>query len=197
MATQTDLEKLKAFNDKQRQKDMDALPIEQRPHPTDNEILEEKARVKTPKEVRDDETERIRLEQEYQANHLQQVTDATATMLGSINNRVNPVKNWIASQPTPGGIMALLLFIGFFALAAIPVNQQGQTRLYLLWQTILNRTHMLYRENTAVGANNPNYGGGAGGSFGGGGGVRSETDVYTPNGNTPIDITHLNLFPGF
>ncbi len=190
MAAKTSIEKLKDFNEKQRQQNLANVPLDQRATPTNRQVVADKARVKTDKELEDEAVAKAEAERDRQADHLKQVTDATASLLDGVNNRVNPVKDWIAAQPTPGGVFALLLFIGFFALAFMPVDQQGHTRLYLMWQTILNRTHMLYRETTQVGhaegfAGNPNVNGGSA-DFGG------------SNGNTPqVDLTHLNLFPGF
>ena len=141
-----------------------------------------------------DEEQRDREETE-RIDAVEALTAATSNLIDNVNARVNPVKDWIARQPTPGGILALIAFIMFFVFAAIPVNQMGQTRLYLLWQTLLGRTHMQYRESTPIGEVNSSgiQVTGASGTFG---------DAYTPPTTSPQvtqsilangNITPLNL----
>lgn len=47
----------------------------------------------------------------------------------------NAVGEWAANVPTPGGNLALVLLLLFFAFAIIPVNS-GQTRLQLIWDVL-------------------------------------------------------------
>lgn len=135
-------------------------------------------------------------EQNKETDAIAHLTDATSNIIDSLQSRVNPLKEWIAAQPTPGGILAICLFIGIFALAVIPVDNQGNTRLYLLYQTLLNKTHMKYRESVAVGqVNNANMPvTGASGTFG-----NSTTTPAQQNGTVtatatlPFDTSHLNF----
>ena len=52
------------------------------------------------------------------------------------------IVNWAESWPTPGGIGLLLLVIFILLWALIPVDQQGYTRLQLLWFTLMGRTSL-------------------------------------------------------
>jgi hypothetical protein len=121
------------------------------------------------------------------------LTDSMSHLIDQVNARVNPVKSWIASQPTPGGIAALILFIAFMMLAIIPVNAQGQTRLYLFYNTLVGRTHMLYRENMSVGKSNTSnvVSGGVGAE--GNSSANGSTNGTISTGQ-PIDLSLLNLF---
>ena len=207
----TNLEKIKKFNETKRLQHEETA----KRNPDDSlstnaehiKLQNEKVRLqnealanRSAKQKKEDaEKEQAEIEAE-RLDAVKHITDATSTLIDNVNDTVNPIKDWIASQPTPGGIAALVVFILFFALAVIPVNSQGQTRLYLIWQTILGRTHMLYNETMGYG--NPNFGAGAGGTFGttsSADTVTAQTSTITPgsvqNGNlTPIDISHLNLF---
>lgn len=155
-------------------------------------IVAKASETKADRQARQDA--QIEEEQNRENDALSHLADATSNIIDQLQSRANPLKDWIASQPTPGGILALCLFIGIFALAVIPVDKDGNTRLYLLYQTILNRTHMKYRETVGVGEVNSSGIAITGGSttFG-----NSYTPPPTSNGATttaPIDLTHLNLF---
>lgn len=71
---------------------------------------------------------------------LEQAQKNVQDTINKANTIVNPVKNWIASQPTPGGIFTLIIIIVFFIWAIVPVNGT-HTRLELLWLTITGKTH--------------------------------------------------------
>lgn len=49
-----------------------------------------------------------------------------------IGRFLNAVHDWAENLPTPGGNLALVLILVFFAFAVIPVNG-GNTRLQLIW----------------------------------------------------------------
>jgi hypothetical protein len=136
---------------------------------------------------------------------MKMLTDSVSNLIDQVNVKVNPVKSWIASQPTPGGLLAVCVFIGFMMLAIIPVNAAGQTRLYLFWNTLVGRTHMKYKEDfNGSYSNSQAVGGGSSGSFGGGGssGSFGTSPTTATNGSTngtittgqPIDFSMLNLF---
>lgn len=196
--SQTKIEKIKAFNASQ-QANADAAnnqPIKGKLQPGDDPTLTTRQKVEAKanpptltKEEQEAEDKRIQEEEaKAQLDSLHQLEDATSTLIDRVNQPIGRAQQWLSSQPTPGGIAALLVFIVFLALAVIPVNSQGQTRLFLMWQTILGRTHLLSREKQQIG-------GQASGSFtvtpsgGGGPGATSQPT----NGLAPIDITHLNI----
>lgn len=51
---------------------------------------------------------------------------------GLLGRLSDALATWAANMPTPGGNLALLLILLFFAFAIIPVNA-GKTRLQLIW----------------------------------------------------------------
>lgn len=196
--SKTQMEKIQAFNASkaasatQKLETPTSVPNAQEKLAIDNaksntEIVADKAnqKVKTQAEI---EAEQVQLQQEAEAEQLHtmhQLTDATSNIIDSINERVNPMKDWIASQPTAGGIAGVLILIAFIALVAIPVNAQGQTRAYLFWQSLVGRTHMKYRESINTGGTVN----GASADFG------KTTNATVGTTVTPtIDLTHLNLF---
>ena len=60
----------------------------------------------------------------------------------AISSVATNVQEWMASWPTPGGIGLLLLIIFVMLWVLIPVDQQGYTRLQLLWFTVMGRTEL-------------------------------------------------------
>lgn len=44
--------------------------------------------------------------------------------------------NWIATRPTPGGIMLMLAAVLFFVFAIVPVGPNGETRLFMIWKSL-------------------------------------------------------------
>lgn len=192
MATNTKLQKIQAFNATHAggtAPEPNNQPEKLDPQLSNSEQVKAKAeqKPKTQEEI-DAENEQAQADQ---LHTLHQLTDATSNIIDQINAKVDPAKNWLASQPTPGGIAGLLIFIFFIALVAIPVNAQGQTRAYLFWQSLLGRTHMKYRENLSTGqqvhGSSADFGNtvtrGASADFG-------NTVTPTPQ----IDLSHLDLF---
>lgn len=55
-------------------------------------------------------------------------------------DRVEGIRDWIASRPTPAGAGALFLILILLLFIVVPVTAQGHTRLQLLWLTFLGRT---------------------------------------------------------
>jgi hypothetical protein len=100
---------------------------------------------------------------------------------------VRQATNWLGSAPTPGGIGALLLALLFFLWVIVPVNEQGDTRLKLLWYTLIGRTRI-----------KPEYG------AEGGGADFDNTESEQPGGGADFDntngigtgqMTNLTLLP--
>lgn len=185
MAT-TKIQKIQAFNAQQAAKGTTAT----RPDPNnqDEKLLQQtsnKDQVKAKADQKELTQEEILLAEQQaqteQLDTLHQLTDATSNIIDQINAKVDPAKNWLASQPTPGGIAGLLIVICLIALVAIPVNAQGQTRAYLFWQSLVGRTHMKYREGLATGQQIH----GSSADFG-------NTVNSVPS--VPIDLSHLDLF---
>lgn len=109
-----------------------------------SETDEEKA-ARLAQEQAEDEAEQARIEAEANKTALQQALDTP----GGIARRTS---NWISSAPTPGGIGVLVLALLFFLWAIIPVNAAGDTRLKLLWYTLIGRTQFTADTQTSGGS---------------------------------------------
>lgn len=72
---------------------------------------------------------------------------------GGIGDFFGKSVKWIASRPTPGGNLALLLILVFFAWAIIPVNH-GATRLQLLWLVLTGKADLVDQPDTSQGNDN-------------------------------------------
>lgn len=59
----------------------------------------------------------------------------------------------IANLPTPGGNLALLLILVFFAWAVIPINH-GATRVQLIWLVLTGRADLQNQPDTSQGNDN-------------------------------------------
>lgn len=105
-----------------------------------NETEEEKA-ARLAQDQADADAEAEKERQEANKTALQQTLDTP----GGIARRTS---NWLASAPTPGGIGVLILALLFFLWAIVPVNAAGDTRLKLLWYTLIGRTQ--FTEDTQV-----------------------------------------------
>jgi hypothetical protein len=86
---------------------------------------------------------------------------------------VRQATNWLSNAPTPGGIGVLLLALIFFLWVIVPVNEQGDTRLKLLWYTLIGRTRF-----------KPEYG------SEGGGADFENTNGEPPGGGADFDNTN-------
>ena len=64
--------------------------------------------------------------------------------LRAAGNKTSPMATWLANRPTPGGIGTLLAVILVFLMAIVPVDNQGNTRLKLLWLTLTGKTSFNY-----------------------------------------------------
>lgn len=75
-----------------------------------------------------------------------ELADGVAEFAGSVGDAASGVatntSNWLASLPTPGSIALLLVCILFFVWAVVPVGQNGETRLQLLWLTLMGQTRI-------------------------------------------------------
>lgn len=213
MTEKASLTKIKKFNEETNRRRDEASKNSTTPNASDltnKEKIKEKAKEKTEEELAKELEEQKQAEEKQRLDALEQNTLAISTLIDRVNQQTSGVKNWIASQPTPGGIAALLVMIAFVALALIPVNSQGQTRLYLFYQSLLGRTHMKYSEGQNNTSNVSQFGGSAGATFG----TQPSTNTVNPNsfngpglpvvtgpspiqgqgGTSGIDFRHLNLF---
>lgn len=96
--------------------------------------------------------EKLELEQAIQTqNALKLAGHVAGKAQESIDNRVQPIKDYLSGIPTPGGIATILIVLAFFIFAVIPVDSNGNTRLKLLWLTLTGKTHLAY-SGTASGA---------------------------------------------
>jgi hypothetical protein len=146
-----------------------------------NETDEEKA-ARLAQEQAEDEAEQARLEAEANKSALQQALDTP----GGIARRTS---NWIASAPTPGGIGVLVLALLFFLWAIIPVNAAGDTRLKLLWYTLIGRTQ--FTEDTQVAGGSADFDNSADSTSGTGNGTGPDNGNLAASGP---DIIILSPF---
>lgn len=65
--------------------------------------------------------------------------DAVRDIAGAFAART---QDRLATLPTPGGLTLLVVILLAFIWIAVPVNEQGHTRAYLLWLTLLGRTRL-------------------------------------------------------
>lgn len=186
--SQTKLEQIKEFNEKAALKAKELEDTRDFPKADATNTQQVKDRAEQPPKTKEElEAERIQQE-EQQRDTLHQLTEATSTLIQRINQPVDTAKNWISALPTPGGIAAMLIALAVFALFVIPVNAQGKTRGQLFFQSLLGRTHMLYRETNTVGGSVVH---GASGDFGpttGHGGPYSEPSTAF------VDLQNLDIF---
>jgi hypothetical protein len=150
---------------------------------------EELAKQEEKLKLEEEEAERKKQEEEERANAVIQVKNVVANTGQAAQKAVEPVHQLIINAPTPGGIASILLVIGFFLLAVVPVNPQGDTRLKLIWLTLTGKTHLKYSETKStgiVGAEKPTKtgvaGGGASGNFPASGGGDHLPQYNVPSG---------------
>jgi hypothetical protein len=105
------------------------------------------AKKQADKEAADKAAEQA-AEQARQQDLLTQVGAKIGEGQDAIAGAAAPAVNWLANQPTPGGVLTVFLILVFFLLAVTPVNKNGDSRLKLLWLTITGKTHLDYSGNT-------------------------------------------------
>lgn len=160
-------------------------PEENETAKTKKEQIADKAVQKTADDLKKEEEERLQAEEQARLDAIDQMQTSIAALIERVNARVEPAKTWVSSLPTPTGLAGLVIAILLFALAVIPVDSQGHTRLYLFYQSLLGRTHMKYQETSPAGS--VSTGGGA--DFGG-----NKLNGGGSAGLNGIDLSHLNLF---
>ncbi len=105
---------------------------------------EDKAALALAQRQADKEQRRIREEQQRKANLLKKEALLADEALAGVSKATAPYLNWFANVRTPGGILTLVLILVFFLMAVTPVNSHGDTRLKLLWLTLLGQTSLKY-----------------------------------------------------
>ncbi len=113
------------------------------------QALATKENLRIAEEERRKQEEAILAQARKEANVGDVVKTEVTRGLRSANQRTQPAQRWAASRPTPGGIATLLILIGVFLMAIVPVDNQGNTRLKLLWLTITGKTHLSYAGQSA------------------------------------------------
>jgi multidrug efflux pump subunit AcrA (membrane-fusion protein) len=68
--------------------------------------------------------------------------NAASNLADSVSSIGTGIASWASSWPTPGGIGLLLIVIFILLWALIPVDDQGYTRMQLLWFTVMGRTEL-------------------------------------------------------
>lgn len=72
---------------------------------------------------------------------------AASSMADTASSIATGISDWASSWPTPGGIGLLLVILFVLLWALIPVDDQGYTRLQLLWFTLMGRTQLQGSQN--------------------------------------------------
>lgn len=147
--------------------------IAQKASETKEELARQQAEAKK-------EEDRLRDEQEQQANMQEKIAVLADKTMADVNEKTKPYLTWFSSLPTPGGILLLVLVLMFFLFAVTPVNKAGDTRLKLLWLTLTGKTQLNYANNPATSGN------GASGQFG--------STTASDNGNTTIQTPNIDIF---
>lgn len=83
------------------------------------------------------------------------VTASAEKVGGAVGDKVTGTKEWLANLPTPGSIALLLVVILFFIWAVVPVGQNGETRLQLLWLTLTGKTSIAGEPQNTLANVNP------------------------------------------
>ncbi len=81
----------------------------------------------------------------------QQVLLTSQDALKSAGAPFEPAANWFANLPTVGGLATIVILLVVFVMAIVPVNEDGDTRLKLVWLTITGKTHLKYQNTEASG----------------------------------------------
>jgi hypothetical protein len=132
-------------------------------------------KAETPEEkAAREEQERVEAEAEAERERAEANKTALQQALDTPGGIARRTSNWIASAPTPGGIGVLVLALLFFLWAIVPVNAAGDTRLKLLWYTLIGRTQ--FTESTQV----------AGGSADFDNGTDNTATTGSGNGTGPV-----------
>jgi hypothetical protein len=79
----------------------------------------------------------LRDQAEQQARLMRDRVTGAVDRVASVTN---PARDFMARQPTPGGVGMLVFVLIFLSFALIPVSPQGRTRLMLLWSMLTGRT---------------------------------------------------------
>lgn len=165
------------------------------------ELIAEKAKLTPEEQKRIVDEQEAAKQKELQDNAIkagmQKGVDIAGNAQQTISGTVSPIKQWIANQPTPGGVGGLLAILIFFLFVIIPVDSTGRTRLQLLWATFTGRTHLSY-EGVNVPALESR---GASGTFGGNPlptdapPIDTTVEMPSPNGSMAIPINLSDLMP--
>lgn len=66
----------------------------------------------------------------------------TPVIVEQVAGATSRLNDWLVAQPTPGGVGALVFVLVVLVWAMVPSNEQGYTRLHLLWLTLTGRTQL-------------------------------------------------------
>lgn len=125
---------------------------------TKEEAIRRKA-LETKETLREkEEAEEAQRQAQIEADRRQGRIDRVATSqvlhgLKSLDKATMGQRAWIMRAPTVGGIGALLAIIIIFLLAVLPVDKQGNTRLFLIWLTLTGKASVKLPPGTLPGTN--------------------------------------------
>ncbi len=77
----------------------------------------------------------------------------TRQALAAAGSPIEPAANWFAHLPTPGSLATIVILLIIFVLAIVPVDDQGTTRIKLVWLTLTGKTHLRYQEGGSSSSN--------------------------------------------
>lgn len=99
------------------------------------------------KKLQEETEKELQSQKERNANIVQLAGTHAEKVSNSINDAVETPRTWVENLPHPGGITAIIAILMFFVFAVIPVNVDGDTRLKLLWLTMIGRTTLTNKIN--------------------------------------------------
>lgn len=111
---------------------------------TKEESIRRKA-LETKETLREQEEEQERQRQEQietaraQGRYDRVANAQVAHGLRSLDKATLGQRRWIMRAPTVGGIGALVAIIVLFLLAVVPIDKQGNTRLFLIWLALTGK----------------------------------------------------------
>lgn len=182
----TKQDQIKNYNTSKQEndtKDDTKKPSEDDTKTEEQKIISKQADNTSEKRKQDkEEAERERKEEQRikdEQDTLNKLGNKIAEGQEAIANSVSPFTQWLAKQPTPGGVATIFVILMFFLFAIVPVNERGDTRLKLIWFTLTSKTK-LSSDDT--------------GDIIGGGGDFGNTITSTPT-QTTIPITTTPIGP--
>jgi hypothetical protein len=109
---------------------------------------EDRAKLAIQQRQAEREERKLREKQQRQANLLRKEALIADEAMANVSKATSPYLTWFAHVKTPGGLLTLVLILLFFLIAVTPVNTHGDTRLKLMWLTLLGKTSLNYNASS-------------------------------------------------